>query len=228
MATDPLTRLETALGYRFRERALLERALLHASALPAGRGQSYQRMEFLGDRVLGLVVAGVLYERFPDADEGDLARRLNALVRREACADRALALGIDGAIKLGHAEAHSGGRRKTAILADACEAVLAAVFLDGGYPAAAQVIARVWAPLFDNVGQAERDPKTALQEHVQGAGGPPPEYVLIERRGPDHKPHFIIDVATRAGVLARGEGGSKREAEQAAARAALETFGVKP
>jgi len=103
MATDPLTRLEHALGYTFTDRALLERALLHASALPAGRGQSYQRLEFLGDRVLGLAVAAALYARFPEADEGDLARRLNALVRREACADRALALGIDGALKLGHA-----------------------------------------------------------------------------------------------------------------------------
>lgn len=226
MATDPLNRLENALGYAFRDRALLERALLHASAVPSGRGQSYQRMEFLGDRVLGLAVAGALYRAFPAADEGDLARRLNALVRREACADRALALGIDGAIKLGHAEAHSGGRRKTAILADACEAVLAAIYLDGGYEAAETVIIRIWGPLFETVGHTERDPKTALQEHVQGAGGPPPEYTLIERRGPDHKPHFVIDVSTRSGVLARGEGGSKREAEQAAARAALLKFGV--
>lgn len=226
MSSDPLTRLEAQLGYTFADRGLLERALMHASALPSGRGQSYQRMEFLGDRVLGLAVAAALYRRYPDADEGDLARRLNALVRKESCAERALAIGIDGALKLGHAEAHSGGRRKAAILADACEAVLAAVFLDGGFAAAEMVIARVWAPLFDSEGIAERDPKTALQELVQGLGAPPPRYVLVERTGPDHKPHFVIDVARENDILARGEGGSKREAEQNAARAALAKLGV--
>ena len=199
---------------------------MHASAIPSGRGESYQRLEFLGDRVLGLAIANALYRRFPHADEGDLARRLNALVRREACADRALALGIDGALKLGHSEAHSGGRRKTAILADACEAVLAAIHLDAGYETAAKVIDRIWAPLFESVGNTERDPKTALQERIQSAGGPPPHYALIERTGPDHKPHFVIDVSNNAGFLARGEGGSKREAEQAAARAALAKLGV--
>jgi len=222
MTADPLARLEASLGHRFADRSLLERALMHASALSSGRGESYQRMEFLGDRVLGLAVATLLYERFPGAEEGDLARRLNALVRREACAERALALGIDGALKLGHAEAHSGGRKKAAILADACEAVLAAVYLDGGYAAAHAVVARTWAPLLDSVDTAERDPKTALQELVQARGDPPPEYALIDRHGPDHKPHFVIDVCGQDGVLARGEGGSKREAEQNAARAALD------
>ncbi|GAB5375230.1 MAG: ribonuclease III [Acuticoccus sp.] len=228
MSSDPLARLEAQLGHTFGDRGLLERALMHASALPAGRGQSYQRMEFVGDRVLGLVVAAALYRRYPDADEGDLARRLNALVRRETCAERALMLGIDGALKLGHAEAHSGGRRKIAILADACEAVLAAVFLDGGFEAAEAVILRIWAPLFDSAGIAERDPKTALQELVQGHGAPPPRYELVARTGPDHKPHFVIDVAHGDGVLARGEGGSKREAEQNAARAALVKLGAEP
>ncbi len=228
MSTDPLSRLEHTLGHTFRDRSLLERALLHASAIPSGRGESYQRLEFLGDRVLGLAVAGALYHRFPHADEGDLARRLNALVRREACADRALALGIDGALKLGHSEAHSGGRRKTAILADACEAVLAAIHLDAGYETAEAVIHRIWAPLFEDVGSTERDPKTALQERIQSAGAPPPLYTLIERTGPDHKPHFVIDVSNHTGVLARGEGGSKREAEQAAARAALLKLGLEP
>ena len=222
MTGDPLTRLEAALGHAFRNRALLERAVMHASAITTGRGESYQRMEFLGDRVLGLAVASRLYERYPGADEGDLARRLNALVRRETRADRALALGIDGALKLGHAEAHSGGRKKSAILADACEAVLAAVYLDGGFDAALAVVDRVWAPLFDRPDTIERDPKTALQEEIQSGGVPPPEYVLVERRGPDHKPHFVIDVMSGGNVLARGEGGSKREAEQNAARHALD------
>ena len=159
---------------------------------------------------------------------------LNALIRSRQSTRFAVvvnefgALGIDGALKLGHSEAHSGGRRKTAILADACEAVLAAIHLDAGYETAAKVIDRIWAPLFESVGNTERDPKTALQERIQSAGGPPPSYTLIERTGPDHKPHFVIDVSNHGGVLARGEGGSKREAEQAAARAALARLEIEP
>jgi ribonuclease-3 len=218
----PLERLEEALGYRFRDRRLLKRALLHASAHDGARGESNQRLEFLGDRVLGLAVAAELYRRHPRADEGDLARRLNALVRREACADRARALGIDAALTLGAAEAQGGGRHKAAILADACEAVLAAVYLDGGHDAAAAVIGHVWAPLFDGAVEAERDPKTELQERLQSRGAPPPTYRLKARTGPDHKPHFVVEVVGETAPLGEGEGGSKREAEQAAARAALE------
>ncbi|MCF3936335.1 ribonuclease III [Acuticoccus sp. M5D2P5] len=217
----PLDRLESALGHRFADRKLLVQALTHASVHDDGRGESYQRLEFLGDRVLGLVVSHQLYDRFPTADEGDLARRLNALVRRETCAERARMLGIDEALRLGTAEALTGGRNKAAILADACEAVLAAVYLDAGFDVAAEVIARTWAPLLDVSNELERDPKTALQERLQAKGAPPPTYRLKERRGPDHKPHFVIEVVSRDNVLAIGEGGSKREAEQNAARTAL-------
>lgn len=219
---SPTERLEEALGYRFADPRLLQRALLHASAHDGARGESNQRLEFLGDRVLGLAVAAELYRRHPKADEGDLARRLNALVRREACADRARALGIDAALTLGAAEAQAGGRQKTAILADACEAVLAAVQLDGGFDAAAAVVARVWAPLIDSAADAERDPKTELQERLQARGAPPPTYRQKTRTGPDHKPHFVVEVVGETAVLGEGEGGSKREAEQAAARTALE------
>lgn len=217
----PIERLEDRLGYRFADRRLLQRALLHASAHDGAKGESNQRLEFLGDRVLGLAVAAELYRRYPKADEGDLARRLNALVRREACADRALALGIDAALILGQAEAQAGGRQKAAILADACEAVLAAVYLDGGHDVAAEVVARVWAPLLDGSVEAERDPKTELQERLQARGAPPPTYRLKDRTGPDHKPHFVVEAVGESGVLGEGHGGSKREAEQAAARAAL-------
>ncbi|WP_342752347.1 ribonuclease III [Acuticoccus kandeliae] len=213
--------MEAALGYRFANRKLLVQALTHASVHDDGRGESYQRLEFLGDRVLGLAISHQLYARHPHGDEGELARRLNALVRREACADRARALGIDQALRLGTAEALTGGRNKAAILADACEAVLAAIFLDAGFDTAAEVIARVWSPLLDQSGAFERDPKTALQERLQATGAPPPTYRLKERRGPDHKPHFVIEVVSEDRVLALGEGGSKREAEQNAARAAL-------
>lgn len=224
LAADPLARLEEALGHTFRDRSLLEQAMTHASIHEGGQGSSYQRLEFLGDRVLGLAIAAELYRRYPSAEEGDLARRLNALVRREACADRALALGIDEALRLGAAEAMAGGRKKTAILADACEAVLAAVYLDAGFDAAASAVSRVWEPLLDGESEPARDAKTALQERLQAGGDPPPTYRLRERTGPDHKPHFVIEVIASTGVLAVGEGGSKREAEQAAARAALEAL----
>ncbi|MEM8551671.1 MAG: ribonuclease III [Pseudomonadota bacterium] len=220
-------RLEEALGHTFSDRSLLTNALLHGSAL-AGRGQSYERLEFLGDRVLGLVIASALYQRFPKAEEGGLARRLNALVRRETCADRALFLGIDAALRLGDSEAHSGGRKKTAILADACEAVLAAVYLDGGYDAAEAVILRAWGDLIDCEEKPERDPKTELQEIVQASGGAPPSYTVRARTGPDHAPHFVIEVAGHDGVLGAGQGGSKREAEQNAARAALDALSEQP
>lgn len=219
---NPLGELQETIGYRFADEGLLERALVHASVHEDGRGESYQRLEFLGDRVLGLSIASSLYRRHPHEDEGALARRLNALVRRETCAECALVMGIDRALRLGAAEAQAGGRRKTAILADACEAVLAAVYLDGGFAAAEGVVTRIWKPLMDTAKTPEPDAKTALQERLQAGGEPPPTYRLASRTGPDHKPRFVVEVLGRNGVLAQGEGGAKREAEQNAARTALE------
>lgn len=213
--------LETALGHNFSDRTLLARALTHASVLGGRSGESNQRLEFLGDRVLALAIAQELLTRFPDAPEGELARRLTALVRRETCAERALFLGIDRAVRLDRAEAQSGGRTKSVILGDACEAVLAALFLDAGYDRAAAIIVRVWGPLFDDRGTDERDAKSALQERLMARSAPLPTYRLRERAGPDHAPRFVIEVVGEDGVLAAGEGRSKREAEQAAARAAL-------
>ncbi|WP_226582868.1 ribonuclease III [Acuticoccus sediminis] len=217
---ETLDTLELRLGHTFADRTVLIEALNHASVHANGRGPNYQRLEFVGDRVLGLTIAAELYRRDPAADEGDLARRLNALVRKETCADRALLLGIDDALRLGAAEAQAGGRRKAAILADACEAVLAAIFLDAGFAAAEAAILRVWGPLLDDKG-IDRDAKTSLQERLQAEGGRPPVYRLKVRTGPDHAPHFVIEVVNGEEVLAEGEGGSKREAEQNAARAAL-------
>lgn len=218
---DPVAALEAALGHRFADRALLDEALRHASAVAKRTGPSNQRLEFLGDRVLGLAIAGELHRRHAKAAEGELARLLNALVRRETCADRAVALGIDKALSLGAAEEREDGRRKAAILADACEAVLAAVYLDAGFEKAAEVVATVWGPLMDDAKGIEADPKTALQERLQARGEPPPTYQIVERTGPDHAPHFVIAVTGATGVLGTGDGGSKREAEQKAARAAL-------
>ncbi|WP_420393056.1 ribonuclease III [Acuticoccus sp.] len=214
--------LEGKLGHTFADRSLLDEALHHASASEGTRRRSNQRLEFVGDRVLGLAIATELFRRDPEAEEGVLARRLNALVRREACADRALALGIDDALRLGASEAQAGGRRKVAILADACEAVLAAVHLDAGFAAAEGVILRVWQPLL--AADPDRDPKTALQERLQAAGETPPTYLLVDRTGPDHAPRFRIEVVGATGVLAAGEGRSKRAAEQRAAEAALKAL----
>lgn len=227
-ATAALGRLEAALGYRFHDESLLERALTHVSAASLGGPHaSYERLEFLGDRVLGLAVATLLYRNFPDAAEGELAQRYNSLVRRETCAEVAAGLGIDAALRLGAHEVDSGGRRRSALLADACEAVLAAVYLDGGYLSAQAVIERAWAPHMRRTRRPERDPKTALQEWLQSRGLPPPVYEEAGREGPDHAPFFTIRVVGEAFEPATGAGASKREAEQNAARAVLEREGVR-
>jgi ribonuclease III len=218
-----LLALEASLGHVFSDKSRLTHALTHVSAVRNGadRGESYQRLEFLGDRVLGLVVAGLLCEQFPSADEGELSKRLADLVRKETCAEVARAWGVGPNLLLGEGEVMSGGRRKEAILGDACEAIIGAVFLDGGYAAAEMVVrnsfgARVMQPV-----ERLRDAKTVLQEWAQGRGFPTPVYRELSRSGPDHAPDFLI-VADVGGLgTAEGRGRSKRIAEQKAAEAFL-------
>lgn len=219
--------LQAALGWRFSAPALLEEALTHASALdgrPPGAKplHNYERLEFLGDRVLGLVVAQELFTRFPQMGESGLALQLNALVNRGACARAARRAGLGAHIIVSKAEAQAGGRDKETILADVCEAVIAAIYLDGGYEAARAFITRHWAPEWDAAAQAGQDPKTALQEWAAAKGFAPPRYRTVERSGPDHAPNFIIEVGVDGYGAATGAGGSKRDAERAAARALLE------
>jgi ribonuclease-3 len=220
--------LEARIGYAFADKAILERALTHVSAASPkqGRGGSYQRLEFLGDHVLGLAVSDMLYRAFSKADEGELSRRLADLVRRETCADVARTIDLGAALRLGNSESNSGGRRRTAILADVCEALIGAVFTDGGYPAAAALIERLWHERMMAPVRPLRDPKTLLQEWAQGRGLPTPAYREVERRGPHHNPEFrvAVDVVDRA--PAEGIGRSKRAAEQAAAAAMLTREGV--
>ena len=220
--------LEQQIGYAFADKVILDRALTHISAASPkhGRGGSYQRLEFLGDHVLGLAVSDMLYRAFPKGDEGELSRRLADLVRRDTCADVARAIDLGAAVKLGHSEQSGGGRRKTAILADVCEALIGAVFVDGGYQAAAAVIERLWRERMLKPPRSLRDPKTMLQEWAQGRGLPTPAYREVERTGPHHNPEFrvAVDVADRA--PAEGLGRSKRAAEQAAAAAMLTREGV--
>ena len=209
------------LGHRFTKPELLVRALTHSSIGSATRPHN-QRLEFLGDRVLGLTLAEALFSADKAATEGQLAPRFNALVRKETCADVARQIGLGEVLKLGRSEMMSGGRRKEALLGDAMEAVIAAVFVDAGFDIARHLVLRLWG---DRVGQVDddaRDPKTALQEWAQARGLQPPTYTAIEREGPDHAPVFTIEVRLTSGDTERARAGSKRLAEQAAARALLE------
>jgi ribonuclease-3 len=218
--------LEDALGYEFRDPRLLRQALTHASAGEGRAGAvSNERLEFLGDRVLGLVIASRLIRMFPEAGEDGLAPRLNALVNKQACARAARLAGLGPALRLSAGEERAGGRDKEAILADACEAVIAAIYLDGGLPAAQAFIERWWEDAFAGVATPPQDPKTALQEWAARAHRDAPVYDLVGRSGPDHAPRFSVAVRV-AGRCAQGEGPSKREAERAAARALLVQEGV--
>ena len=228
--TRSLTPLEATIGYRFADSALLERALTHISALKGaqGRAASYQRLEFLGDHVLGLAVSEMLFAAFPKADEGELSRRLADLVRRESCADVARAIDLGAALRLGASESNAGGRSRLAILADVCESLIGAVFLDGGYQAAASFIERFWAARMRTPARPLRDPKTLLQEWAQARGLPTPSYQEVERTGPHHKPEFRVAVTLLNRDPAEGKGRSKRAAEQAAAAALLMREGLRP
>jgi ribonuclease-3 len=187
---------EERIGYRFKDPALLEQALTHISALSGARNRagSYQRLEFLGDHVLGLVVSDMLFRAFAKADEGEMSRRLADLVRKEACADVARAIDLGEAIRLGASEVNAGGRARTAILADVCEALIGAVFIDGGYPAASALIEGLWSERMRTPARPLRDSKTVLQEWAQARGLPTPNYREVERKGPDHDPEFRVTV----------------------------------
>ncbi len=211
------------LGYEFSNPELLVRALTHGSVSSSTRPDN-QRLEFLGDRVLGLVMATALLEADKKASEGQLAPRFNALVRKEACADVARQIDLGAVLKLGRSEMLSGGRRKQALLGDAMEAVIAAIYRDAGFEAAAGVILRLWGDRIHNVEADARDAKTALQEWAQARGQKPPSYVEVKRSGPDHAPVFTIAARLQDGTEAQATAGSKRQAEQAAAKALLDSL----
>jgi ribonuclease-3 len=202
-------------------------ALTHASTRTSGGPRlDNERLEFLGDRVLGLVVAEMLFERFADADEGALARHFNGLVRRETCAAVAREIDVGAHLILSESEEESGGRAKTTILADACEALLGAVFVDAGFDTARAVVLKHWSPRIADGQRGEPDAKTALQEWAQGRGLPLPVYKEIARKGPDHAPQFTTKVMIEGLAPETGQGASKRLAEQSAARFVLVREGV--
>jgi ribonuclease-3 len=224
-ARADLSALESRIGHDFADKALVELALTHVSH-SHGRGPSYQRLEFLGDRVLGLAVAAMLYRAFPKEEEGKLSRRLADLVRKESCADVARDWGVGAFLRLGDSEAQNGGAEKSAILGDVCEAILGAVFLDAGYDAAARLVERAWEARMRAPRRPLRDAKTTLQEWAQARGLQTPAYVIAARSGPDHAPKFIISVAVDGFAPAEASGGSRRAAEQAAADAFMRREGV--
>ena len=216
------------LGHDFADPALLVRALTHGSLSSATRPDN-QRLEFLGDRVLGLTIAEALLKADRSATEGQLAPRLNALVRGETCAEIARQIGLGDVLKLGRSEMMTGGRRKDALLGDAMEAVIAAVYLDAGFEAARAMILRLWGPRIAGAEEAAFNPKTALQEWAQAKGMGPPAYEVADRSGPDHAPHFRIIVRLDDGRQAEASGtGTKRSIEQAAAHAMLDQIGDTP
>ena len=220
-----LSRLEDKLGHRFRDRALLETALTHMSADPR-RLASYQRLEFLGDRVLGLSVADMLFTTYPQAEEGDMSRRLADLVRKETCAAVAAAWDVGPHLRLGEGEILSGARKNKAILADACEAIIGAVFIDGGYEAARALVERAFGERMLKPVRPLRDAKTALQEWAQGKGYQTPTYSERGRSGPDHAPVFVVAAKIIGLADAEARGPSKRLAEQAAAETFLRREGL--
>jgi ribonuclease III len=230
-AEDEAARL---IGHEFGRPELLAEALTHSSALgkPGKPGRrrhrglapaNYERLEFLGDRVLGLVVADLLWRRFPDEPEGHLTRRFTQLVRREALADVAGEMGLGGHLRLSPAEVASGAARNPGILADVVEAVIAAIYLDAGLDAAFAFVERRWARLIADMETAPpRDPKTTLQEWAQGRGLGLPEYRLVDSSGPDHARQFTVAAAVKGYDEASATARSKRAAETAAAAALLD------
>ena len=222
--SEAIRSFEQRLGYEFSNLSLLVEALTHSSIASDFRKDN-QRLEFLGDRVLGLVMAEALLEIDQTAPEGTLAPRFNALVRKETCAEVARQIELGSVLKIGRSEMLSGGRRKDALLGDGMEAVIAAIYKDGGFEVAKTIIINLWGDRIKNVRGDARDAKTMLQEWAQARGQNPPNYEVISRSGPDHAPDFLVKVILDSGETSEALAGSKRQAEQMAAKALLQKIG---
>lgn len=213
--------LETTLGYAFRDRQLLALALTHRSLVREGGEASNQRLEFLGDSVLGLNIAEMVYHLFPTEAEGDLSKRLVSLVNGEQLAEIANEMKLGDYLTMSGGEEEQGGRVNPSNLEDACEALLGAVYLDGGLPAVKDIIARFWKPYASAMKAPPKDAKTTLQEWAQGRGLPLPEYTLISSDGPSHAPLFVVEVTVKGKAAVRAEAGVKKHAERLAAEKLL-------
>lgn len=212
--------LEENLGYAFKNKKLLDQALTHSSL--TSKQDNNERLEFLGDRVLGLIIAQLLFQQFPSAPEGDLSLRHTQLVNKETLSQVALELQLGTYIRMTRGEKASGGQLKKSLLADACEAVIAAVYLDGGLSAAQDFILKYWGDLLGEKSQFIKDAKSKLQEWVQAQGKNAPSYEIVQREGPDHAPIFTVAIFAEGLPSMEGAGASRREAEQQAAQRLLE------
>lgn len=215
---DSIEIIQTKIGYRFSDQALLKKALTHSSA---GEKYNYERLEFLGDRVLGLVVAHILFDAYPDEAEGDLAKRHAALVQGKTLALVAEKIGLGEIMFLSDSEKAGGGTQNRNILADGMESVIGALYLDSGLDVCMRVIRDLWSDLFETMTSPPQDPKTALQEWAQGRGLPLPQYDLVGREGADHAPVFEIRVTVEGRPPCTAKGPSRRKAEKDAARKLL-------
>ena len=209
--------VEARLGHRATDLGLFERALTHSSVGP----DNYERLEFLGDRVLGLIIARELFDRYPKEPEGKLSRRYNALVARETCAEIGRDLGLPALIRLGKQARDDGANQSDNVVGDVVEALIGALLLDGGFEAAGDFVRSAWAPYLEGQGRAPHHPKSALQELAAARGSKPPEYELVSQTGAHHAPLFTIRVSIPKLGEATAEGSSKQEAETAAAAALL-------
>lgn len=224
-----LDRLEEVLGHRFADRDLLRQALRHGSAKAAARSGSYQRLEYLGDAVIGAAAALTLYEWFPDADQGALTRMRAFLIRSAALAEHTARLGLEALVEVGPSEEQARGRERSALLEDVFEAVVGALFLDGGWEAASEFVREQLEPELETLDERALrlgDPKTALQEAAQARGLPLPVYREAGVTGPDHRRRWAFEVLWDGEEIARGEGVTKREAQTQAARRALARLGL--
>ena len=214
------------LGYRFRDEALLTEALTHGST-QKHKGD-YQRLEFLGDRVLGLVIAEHLFRSHPKDGEGQLTHVLSSLVRSEACADAGDTIGLPDLVIIGAGERAKGMNQNRTVLGDAMEALVAAIYLEGGLEEARAFVLRCWEAQLKAPKAAVKDPKTFLQEWVLARALPIPGYKIISREGPEHEPVFVVSVEVKDRAAAQGRGGSKRAAEMDAAEQFLKREGIRP
>jgi ribonuclease-3 len=234
VVTDTLRDFQKRIGYEFRDRTLLERALTHKSFSNEHRevrSPNNERLEFLGDAVLGFVVGELIFRFFPDLQEGALSKIKAHLVSSTTLAAKGRDLGIGRFLRMGAGEARSGGAEKLSLIADGFEALVAAIYLDGGLPAAAEFVRVVFGPEITGIDVGDlsfHDYKTALQETAQGLGLPLPEYRVIEEHGPDHEKAFVVELSWDGTAFSQGRGSSKREAQRKAAKEALKKLGRLP
>lgn len=215
---------EKDLGYTFKNTTLLKKALSHPSALAPGQGVEFERLEFLGDRVLGLVVAAWLFKEFPSESEGDLAKRFTSLVRKETLVEVAKIIELDQAMVMKGEKSSSQKKRLETLLADGCEALIGALYLEGGIETARSFIYSYWKDYLKATHEPPRDSKSILQEWVQGQGKTHPHYVMLESSGPAHAPHFVVEVRIEGHTPVQGTGSSKRLAEKEAAQRMLDVI----